>query len=42
LLTSTLATIGSSFVSLLKALVPPLIVTAVIERRGAGRRLGPR
>jgi Na+/H+-dicarboxylate symporter len=29
-LTSTLATIGSSFVSLLKALVPPLIVTAVI------------
>ncbi len=29
-LTSTLATIGSSFVTLLKALVPPLIVTAVI------------
>lgn len=29
-LTSTLATIGSSFVSLLKTLVPPLIVTAVI------------
>lgn len=29
-LTSTLATIGSSFVALLKALVPPLIVTAVI------------
>ncbi|WP_104525008.1 dicarboxylate/amino acid:cation symporter [Blastococcus atacamensis] len=29
-LTSTLQTIGSSFVALLKALVPPLIVTAVI------------
>jgi Na+/H+-dicarboxylate symporter len=29
-LTSTLQTIGSSFVMLLKALVPPLIVTAVI------------
>src|SRR5829696_3918753 len=29
-LTSTLATIGSTFVTLLKALVPPLIVTAVI------------
>ncbi|SOC48745.1 Na+/H+-dicarboxylate symporter [Blastococcus aggregatus] len=29
-LTSTLQTIGSSFVTLLKALVPPLIVTAVI------------
>jgi Na+/H+-dicarboxylate symporter len=29
-LTSTLQTIGGSFVSLLKALVPPLIVTAVI------------
>jgi Na+/H+-dicarboxylate symporter len=29
-LTSTLQTIGSTFVSLLKALVPPLIVTAVI------------
>ena len=29
-LTSTLTTIGSSFVALLKALVPPLIVTAVI------------
>ncbi len=29
-LTSTLATIGSTFVTLLKVLVPPLIVTAVI------------
>jgi Na+/H+-dicarboxylate symporter len=29
-LTSTLATIGATFVTLLKALVPPLIVTAVI------------
>jgi Na+/H+-dicarboxylate symporter len=29
-LTSTLATIGGTFVTLLKALVPPLIVTAVI------------
>ncbi|TFV50496.1 dicarboxylate/amino acid:cation symporter [Blastococcus sp. TF02A-35] len=29
-LTSTLQTIGSSFVALLKALVPPLVVTAVI------------
>lgn len=29
-LTVTLATIGSSFVTLLKALVPPLIVTAII------------
>ncbi|WP_324274043.1 dicarboxylate/amino acid:cation symporter [Blastococcus brunescens] len=29
-LTSTLQTIGSTFVTLLKALVPPLIVTAVI------------